>query len=280
MKRNQRYGPLLKRTLLNYQAQHLARKFDFSKQSRIVKLLISAINEAMENAEEKVGIKRVKPFHLYVKKHRKKLILPLMTKEYIKPLLEGKTFRTSRRLIRQNCLKIVQEKLPHKELNDLLAIIDQWSLIKKSRKYRYKDSITKTPQKLDDEDHARWQEYLDDLAVKAPQDRIDTPDISAPDKLLKRLTEFVSRETGLGNKVSSRLVEEIITLRSVACPRVSALNSGEMPMLLTHVKAHLSEEIATEYRRLAPVIISVLEGREKQFVKLPKTMPNYLKLLM
>ena len=40
------YRPLLDRTAENYQVQHLVRKFDFGKESRIARLIVQEINAA------------------------------------------------------------------------------------------------------------------------------------------------------------------------------------------------------------------------------------------
>ena len=41
------YRPLLQRTVENYQVQHLVQKFDFGKESRIARLIVQLINDAI-----------------------------------------------------------------------------------------------------------------------------------------------------------------------------------------------------------------------------------------
>ena len=60
------YRPLLDRTVENYQVQHLVRKFDFGKESRIARLIVHAINAAVEQEEANLRITRVRPFELYL----------------------------------------------------------------------------------------------------------------------------------------------------------------------------------------------------------------------
>jgi hypothetical protein len=60
------YRPLLDRTVENYQVQHLVRKFDFGKELRIARLIVQAINAAVEQEEANLRITRVRPFELFV----------------------------------------------------------------------------------------------------------------------------------------------------------------------------------------------------------------------
>lgn len=62
--------------------------------------------------------------------------------------------------------------------------------------------------------------------------------------------------------LARQLVEEIISIRVAVCPRTCQLKSGEMSMLVTHVSAKLTEDTGTRYRKLAPVIITVLSKEE------------------
>lgn len=57
------YRPLLDRTVENYQVQHLVRKFDFGKESRIARLIVQAINAAVEQEEANLRITRVRPLN-------------------------------------------------------------------------------------------------------------------------------------------------------------------------------------------------------------------------
>jgi len=56
MDRCKLYHPLTERNLQNYQMQHLARKYDFGKESMVSKLMVEHINKAMDKAEAALGI--------------------------------------------------------------------------------------------------------------------------------------------------------------------------------------------------------------------------------
>ncbi|MCR4443157.1 MAG: DUF1670 domain-containing protein [Peptococcaceae bacterium] len=70
------------------------------------------------------------------------------------------------------------------------------------------------------------------------------------------------------------MVEEVIALRNICCPRTKELKPGEMPLVVTHVSARLSEDTATRFRRLAPVIITVWTPEE--LAEQPDTVPEFL----
>ena len=124
MDKRKQYRPLVIKTVENFQIQHLARKFDFSKESRIARLIVLMVNETMEKEERKIGIKRVKPFELYIKIQSEDFRLPLFTPDYLKPIYRGFTFRKSRQLIRDECLSRLRDKLPQTKEEDLLRIIE------------------------------------------------------------------------------------------------------------------------------------------------------------
>ena len=80
--------------------------------------------------------------------------------------------------------------------------------------------------------------------------------------MVHQLSQFVEREAGRGPTVSNQLVQDLLTVRNVCCPRVRHLRSGEMPFLATSVNAHLSEEVAARFRRLKPVILTIWTKEE------------------
>jgi hypothetical protein len=92
--------------------------------------------------------------------------------------------------------------------------------------------------------------------------------------LLKELSEFVAAEAGLGRVVARQLVEEVIALRHICCPRTKELRPYEMPLIVTHVSARLSEEMTTRFRQLAPVIITLWKPEELE--RQPDTVPGFL----
>ncbi len=80
--------------------------------------------------------------------------------------------------------------------------------------------------------------------------------------MVKELSRFVECEAGQGPTVANHMVQELITLRNICCPRGRHLKTGEMPFLATSVHAHLSEEVAARFRRLTPVVLTVWKKEE------------------
>ena len=72
---------MTQRTMESLQVQYLARKFDLSKESRVSRLILQEINEAMDTEDQRVSIERVVPFDLPVKLHRQYIRLPLFCEE-------------------------------------------------------------------------------------------------------------------------------------------------------------------------------------------------------
>lgn len=270
------YQPLMDRTLENYQVQYLARRYDFGKESLVAYLLVKKINQQIDAAEAAIGIKRVKPFELYLKQGRRETILPLFRPTYLEPIFGGGDFHQSRDEVLKECLQCYRRAFPNADKAALLKIIDPWSQVRKKGPSRYIDQLSQEQRCYDQQDSTHWTCFIDRIKPVAPADRLQVPDISAPGQLLQELTQFACSEAGLGPTVAGQLVEDVITLRNICCPRTAELKPGEMPMLVTHVSARLSEDIATRFRQLAPVIITVLTPQELK--GMPVTVPEHIEL--
>ncbi|MEX0973951.1 MAG: DUF1670 domain-containing protein [Bacillota bacterium] len=115
---------------------------------------------------------------------------------------------------------------------------------------------------------------MDQIHPQLPTTRLSVLDLSAPQTVVESLVEFAVTEAGLGPVVARQLVEELITLRNICCPLTKQLKHGEMPVLATHVHASLSEEMATRFRRQAPVILTVWTPEELR--RRPRSVPECL----
>ena len=277
MNRRELYRPLLERTLVNYQVQYLARKYDFGKESLVARLLVEEIDRRMEETETILGIERVKPFELYAQKAQSQARLPLFRPEYLEPILGGGDFSMARNLITKRCLQSYRLGYPKGSQADLMQIIDPWSLVRKKGPSRYVDQLCQATLPYSKTDAASWDRMIEEIHPLLPADRLQAPDLLAPGRLLKELTEFVVSEAGLGPAVARQLVEETIALRHICCPRTKELRPYEMPLIVTHVSARLSEDISTRFRQLAPVIITVWKPEELD--RQPDTVPGFLEQL-
>ena len=277
MNRREFYRPLVERTLVNYQSQYLARKYDFGKESLVARLLVEEINRRMEEIESLLGIERVKPFELYVQKGQTQARLPLFRPEYLEPILGGGDFAMSRKLILKRCLQSYRQGFSKGSQSDLVRIIDPWSLARGKGPSRYVDELCQETQPYDKADAASWDRMIEQIHPLLPADRLQAPDMLAPGRVLQELTEFVAAEAGLGRAVARQLVEEVISLRHICCPRARELKPYEMPLIVTHVSARLSEDISTRFRQLAPVIITLWQPEELE--QQPDNVPGFLEQL-
>lgn len=277
MNRQQLYQPLLERNLENYQIQHLARRYDFGKESRIAALIVAEVNRRMDEVEACLGIRRARPFELFLHQHGKDVLLPLFRPEYLKPMLAGGTFSEARKMVLSACTQRLQQASRRVQLEQVLAVIHPWALVRRKGPNRYVDNLQRSVTALDKQDQAAWKEELDRIRPKMPTSRLGVLDTSAPRSVVASLTEFVATEAGLGPVVARQLVEELITLRNICCPMTKQLKHGEMPVLATHVHASLSEEVATRFRQHAPVILTVWTPEELQAQ--PRNVPECLEQL-
>lgn len=257
MNRHELYRPLLERTLESFQLQHLARRFDFGAQSRVALVLVREINAQLDEAEGKMGLARVRPFELYVKRRGRPLILPLFRPEYLEPLLAGRTFADSRELVIKECGQRLRAVFPRAGRRELLSLIDPWALVRRRGPERYVDQLATEIAPPENEETDDLRAMIDAIQPVKLTRRVEPLDLMAPQSVLSSLAKFVSREAGLGPVVARTLVEEVTALRNIVCPRREVLHPGEMPVLATHVRASPSEEMRTKFRRLAPTIITV-----------------------
>jgi len=274
MNRHEFYRPLVERTLVNYQVQYLARRYDFGKESLVARLLVEEINRRMEETESVLGIERVRPFELYVQKAQNQARLPLFHPEYLEPILGGGDFSMARNLVLKSCLQNYRRGFPGSSRTDLLRIIDPWSLVRRKGPSRYIDQLCQATMPYSKTDAISWGRMIDQINPRLPTDRLQAPDLLAPGRVLKELAEFVAAEAGLGRVVARQLVEEVIALRNICCPRTKELKPYEMPLIVTHVSARLSEDVSTRFRQLAPVIITVWKPEELD--RQPDTVPGFL----
>lgn len=250
------YGPLLERSLENFQVQHLARNYDFGKQSKVAALIAQEVNSRMGEVEQKLGIKRIRPFHLYLRWREAELELPLFRHECLEPIIDGSgDFGVSRKWILERCHKIAKRERAKISPNQLRGIIDPYSFVRYRRKERLQEI-----EKGDSTQGLRSE--IESIKPISPFQRVDTLDSGAPVSLVKELSRFVECEAGQGPTVANHMVQELIALRNVCCPRGRHLKTGEMPFLATSVYAHLSEEVAARFRRLTPVILTVWKKEE------------------
>lgn len=68
---------------------------------------------------------------------------------------------------------------------------------------------------------------IDSIKPRLPTERLQTPDISAPQWLIEDLAAQIVQETGLGRRLSRYIVEEVIMLRNISCPRMETLAPGK-----------------------------------------------------
>ena len=133
MNRREIYKPIAQRSLENYQVSYLASKYDFSKQSLIARILVDEVNKKMQEAEAVVGIKRVKPFCLFIKKNSAEAILPLFRASYLEPIHNGENFHHAKQEVIRTCIRIYRKSFKGSGSDDVTALINPWSKVYRKR---------------------------------------------------------------------------------------------------------------------------------------------------
>ncbi|MEX0973950.1 MAG: hypothetical protein WD024_01170 [Bacillota bacterium] len=131
MNRHDIYRPLLERNLENYQAQYLARRYDFGKESRIAALIVAEVNRRLDEVETCLGVQRARPFELCLRQRGQEVTLPLFRPEYLQPILAGETFAQARSLVFDACAERLRRILHQVEPEQVSAIIDPWALVRR-----------------------------------------------------------------------------------------------------------------------------------------------------
>jgi hypothetical protein len=189
------YRPLLERSLLNYQVQYLARNYDFGKQSRVAALIVEQVNAQMEQAEAELGIRRVPPFHLYLKWKGQELFLPLFAPEYLDPILAGDGgFRSSRQMMISACRK--EARKARMAPVELLGVVDPGYFVRHGPRRGEPPIVLDTRQS----EESSWGEsirgQIETLHPVSPFQRIDELDTGAPASVVHQLSRFVQQEAG------------------------------------------------------------------------------------
>ena len=139
------YRHLLDRTVENYQVQHLERKFDIGKETRIARLIVKAKNATIKQEEANLRITRVRPLELFVSANRHSVCLPLFLDDYTAPLYLGQSFATAKKLVRENCLNRLRQEDHTVKERDLLKNIAPWALAKYKGPTKYVDELSMKP---------------------------------------------------------------------------------------------------------------------------------------
>ena len=230
----------------------------------------------MDGAEAKLGVSRVKPFSLYLRSREKKAILPLFEPQYLKPILEGENLNITRERVIEKILKIYAKSFPKEDISNFLSIINPLPRFEKNASREFKKNLAKKGSGYDSIDNQKLASLVENVDITSPLKRLSVMDLCAPQKVMQELSDFVEKEVGFGRVLARQLVEDIISIRAAVCPRTSQLKSGEMPMLVTHVTAKLTEDSHTRYRKLAPVIITVFTKEEMD--TFPKSMDEHIEV--
>lgn len=258
------YGPMLERSLENAQVRLLATIYDLSRDSRLAKEIVRHVNDVLDKEERREGIKRVKPGELLLHISRRFVILPIRTNEDIKRAMEGERFENIRNDIVERCLSRYREIFPEAKPNQIKKILRVLSHtggfrrksadhgINGSRRERQYGPIT----------GELARELVQD-AEKAENSRLsENPQLPYTKDAQSTIVHFLREEAQVPPAVREPMFLDLARLRARFYPRISMINSGQMPHVAMHVKAGRRLDQPTRYQPLAPVVVTMITSKE------------------
>ena len=271
------------RTLENAQVRHLAEVYDLSRDSRLARDIVRTINAALDAEERRRGVERVKTGELVLSTPRGPLILPIRTEEDVDRVIAGGRWPEIRRDILARAETRYRSLFPETHpyevrcfLRTLWAESPRASAGERSAEWGPRRERPWTPGRGGE---ARPLLELDQQRGRHRLER-GAPRPGHSPETLRRLTHYLGTQAGIPPAVQEPLVLELAALRARFYPRLGVLGSGQMPLATMHVRAGRSLWEAARHQPLTPVIVSVLQGRERSLFRdrPPQTYEEYLDL--
>lgn len=254
------------RTLENAQVHLLAARYDLSRDSRLAREIVRTVNRALDTEERRQGVERVRTGELLLSTARGPLVLPIRTEEDLERVIAGERWVQVRRDLLARCevryRVLFPEAHPYEVRRFLRTLWPESAptrLGQRSPEWGPRRERPWTPGvggdvfPLSELDRERGLRRLE----RGPPRPAHAPDT------LRRLTHYLGTQAGIPPAVQEPLLLELVALRTRFFPRIGTLKSGQMPVAAMHVRAGRSLWKATRHQPLAPVIVSVLAGRER-----------------
>lgn len=277
------FGPMVARNMENYQIRHLANAYDLSRDSRLAKAIVKKVNATLEAEERRRGIKRVRPGELLLRTHRGPIILPLRTEEMLGRVIKGERLSA----VRADILEIARQRfrdLHPDASNETVAKFLRciypgqaprakpgkgscWLRPREERPWAEHDELEETGARRAEKDAAKGRRRAERQPPR-PAHRRET---------LAELQRFLLTEAAVAPALCEPMLAELVALRARCCPRLSTLESGQMPVVAMHPAAGRSLWQSMRYQPLQPVVVSVLaEGEARQLRYNPPTSTEQL----
>jgi hypothetical protein len=257
------FGPMAERTLENVQVRHLVEAYDFSRDSRLARIIVRHVNQVLDADERRRQVQRVRPGELLLRTRRGPLVLPLRTEEDLARVLAGERWESVRRDILARCAARYRELFPEAKpaaVERFLRAVwpgrmppgqgtDFHGLPRRQRPW---GAVRLDGEPLPELDAVRARQRLE-LGPPRPAHHPET---------LQKLTHFLTDEAGVPPAVQEPMLLELIALRARCCPRITTLATGQMPVVALHVNAGRSLWQPSRYQPATPIVVTLLADDE------------------
>jgi hypothetical protein len=277
------FGPLLERTLENAQIQHLATRYDLSKESKLARAIVTTVNQVLDREERRRQIRRVHTGELLLHTKRGPLLLPIRTQEDIERLIAGERWPEVRADILRRCQARYRELFPEASPRDLEAFLRTlWQLRPYPPRGAARPLWGTKRQRPWGNTLGEGKPLMELDLARARRGRL--PEVPRPahrPATLRRLLHYLGTEAGIPPAVQEPLLLELMAIRARFHPRLRTLRSGRMPLAAIHVETGRRLWQPTRHQPLAPVAVTLLAERESSILRHrpPKRYENYLAFL-
>jgi DNA-binding CsgD family transcriptional regulator len=254
------------RTLENAQVHLLATRYDLARESRLGREIARTVNAELDAEEGRRGIERVRSGELYVRTSRGSLRLPLRTQEALDRVLAGERWPEVRRDLLAECERRYRTLFPNASSRAL----------ERFRRTLWPGFSPRAPKGQPSPLHGARRERpwgtlqaqetrpLLELDQERGRRRLErgTPRSAHQPRTMQKLQHYLGTDCGIPPAVQEPLLLELMAVRARFYPRMGALRTGQMPLAAMHVDSGRQLWTPTRHQPLAPVVVSVLAGRE------------------
>ncbi len=238
-----RYATLLARDVLPVQTAHLKTSFELAPASKLAEAACLAANQALEVWEKNQGTKRLKPGELLLEHGGQKLVIPLLAREVLLHLKEGKSPRAVRRELEMLQFAKLKELNPKASVEDLWCLVNQAELSLK-RGGKSAEVLPEKPLEVETLKPTGRQHIGGEIPPEALKPAIAT--------LVDRWGTKPARAEGMVNLAAK--------LYTWCCPRLEELEPGQLVWLAHGTK----KSRRTDPRLFQPVVLTLLAPEEAQ----------------
>ena len=254
------------RTLENAQVHLLATHYDLARDSRLARQIVRTVNGELDTEEKRRGIQRVRTGELYLRTRHGPLLLPLRTQEALDRVLAGVRWPEVRRELLAEC------ELRYRTLFPKVSQAAVERFLRTVWPGHAPRALKGRPSPLHGPRHQRPWGSLSDQEVRPllELDRergrrrleLGPPRPGHRPETTQKLQHYLDTQAGIPPAIQEPLLLELMALRARFYPRMGTLTTGQMPLAAMHTDSGRQLWLPTRHQPLAPIVVSVLAGRE------------------